>query len=224
MIEMAGVYKTYARGVRALTDINMHVEKGEFVFIMGPSGAGKTTILKMIIRECLPSRGTVLVNGIDVAKLKRRQVPMLRRKIGYVFQDIKLLVDKTAFENIAFAQRVIGVPWGTEIQRRVTEALRLVGLSTKKNFYPAQLSDGEKQRVAIARAIVNNPLILLADEPTGNLDADISWEIMRLLKDINTRGTTVIMATHNREMVSRLNERIIYLKNGRIVGDGKGVP
>ena len=216
MIRFDNVYKTYGRGIHALMGVNAQIDKGEFVFLVGPSGAGKTTFLKLVYREEIPTQGQVLVNRLPVDKLKTLEIPYFRRKVGVIFQDLKLLSHKTSFGNVAFAQEVIGIP-RTEVKRKTAEVLRLVGLGSKMNVRPDRLSKGEMQRVAIARALVNDPLILLADEPTGNLDLETSLEIMRLLSQANSRGTTVVVATHNREILSRVGGRIIQLKSGRIV-------
>jgi cell division transport system ATP-binding protein len=220
MIRFYNVYKTYGRGVHALIGINAQIDKGEFVFLVGPSGAGKTTFLKMVYREELPTQGQVLVNRLSVAKLKASEIPYFRRKIGVVFQDLKLLSHKTAFENVSFAQEVIGIP-RAEAKSKTAEILRLVGLGGKMNLRPDQLSKGEMQRVAIARALVNDPLVLLADEPTGNIDLETSLEIMELLRGASSRGTTVVVATHNREIISRFKGRVIHLADGRVSDDGK---
>jgi cell division transport system ATP-binding protein len=218
MIQMYNVSKVYSNGVRALDNINVEIERGEFIFLIGPSGAGKSTFLKMIFREELPSEGHVIIDGRNVEALKDSKVPYLRRNIGVVFQDFKLLKNKTVFENVAFAMRVIGIPNST-VDMQTRKALDLVGLLHKARMYPDQVSGGEQQRVCIARALVNDPAILLTDEPTGNLDPDISDDIMKMLKEINLRGTTVIMATHSRTIVDRMRERVIVLKEGRMVKD-----
>ena len=220
MIRFHNIYKTYGRGIHALMDINAQIDKGEFIFLVGPSGAGKTTFLKMVYREELPTQGQILVNRLPLANLKTSEIPYFRRKIGVVFQDLKLLSHKTAFANVAFAQEVIGIP-RPEVKKRTAEILRLVGLGSKMNVKPDQLSKGEMQRVAIARALVNHPLVLLADEPTGNIDLETSLEIMGLLDQANSRGTTVVVATHNREIMSRVKGRAIHLRNGRIATAGE---
>lgn len=220
MIKLCKVTKTYPNGTTALRDINIHIEKGEFVFIVGASGAGKSTLARLLLREELPTQGEILVNGVDIAKLKRRQIPFYRRGIGVVFQDFRLLPEKTVYENVAFAMRVVEEP-RREILRQVPTILHLVGLSHKSRLKPSQLSGGEQQRVALARAIVNNPPILLADEPTGNLDPDTAWEIVRLLVEINRRGTTVIMGTHAREIVDTMKKRVVALEGGRVIRDDK---
>lgn len=218
MIQMFGVTKEYPPRVRALSDINLKISQGEFVFLVGPSGAGKSTLIKMIYREETPTSGDVLVAGWNLSTIRHRDVPMLRRNIGVVFQDFKLLPDRTVFENVAFALRVIEAP-RREIRRRVLAVLDLVGLLNKVDARPSQLSGGEQQRVALARAIVNNPAIVLADEPTGNLDPDTSIGIMRLLEEINFRGATVVVATHARNIVDQMKKRVVALERGRIVRD-----
>lgn len=216
MIQFFHVYKTYARDVEALVDINLYIQKGEFVFIAGPSGAGKTTLLRLIFRDELPTSGQILVNGRNVVKLPDRAVPHLRRSIGVIFQDFKLLRDRSIFDNLALVYRVLGIPPATG-KRKVANLLKLVGLSHKVQMTPYRLSGGEQQRVAIARALMNDPLLLLADEPTGDLDAELSTDVMRLLGDINARGTTVVVATHDLDLVRELGRRTIVLKAGRIV-------
>ncbi len=203
MIEIMSLNKTYKAGNRALKNINITIEDGEFVFIMGRSGSGKSTLMKLLLKEVEPSSGKIIVNDMELGKMPRRYVPKYRRRLGVVFQDFRLLKDKTVYENVAFAQRVIGVPTRT-IKESVPEMLRLVGLSSKYKSFPNQLSGGEQQRVAIARALINSPEVLLADEPTGNLDAQNSMEIMRLLEEINNRGTTVVVVTHSQEIVNRM--------------------
>jgi cell division transport system ATP-binding protein len=223
MVEFVNVYKKYPNGTVALSDINFTVEKGEFVFIVGASGSGKTTLTKLILKEENPTQGEVFVNGYSLRDMDRSEVPYHRRSLGAVFQDFRLLPYKTAYENVAFAMQITeALP--REIRRQVPMALALVGLSRKANAYPAQLSGGEQQRVALARAIVNNPPLLIADEPTGNLDPETSWEIMKLLSDINNRGTTVLVATHEKAIVDSFKKRVIALKNGRLVRDDeKGI-
>jgi cell division transport system ATP-binding protein len=223
MVEFVNVYKKYPNGTVALSNINFTVEKGEFVFIVGASGSGKTTLTKLILKEENPTQGEVFVNGYSLRDMDRSEVPYHRRSLGAVFQDFRLLPYKTAYENVAFAMQITeALP--REIRRQVPMALALVGLSRKANAYPAQLSGGEQQRVALARAIVNNPPLLIADEPTGNLDPETSWEIMKLLSDINNRGTTVLVATHEKAIVDSFKKRVIALKNGRLVRDDeKGI-
>ena len=218
LIEMNGVDKKYRRSTTALRDINVKVNQGEFVYIVGPSGAGKSTFIKLLYREEKATAGTIKVGKFDLNKLRRRDIPMLRRSIGVVFQDYKLLPKKTVFENVAYAMQVIGEK-PRDIKKRVPEVLDLVGLKHKMRSFPHQLSGGEQQRVAIARAIVNNPKVLIADEPAGNLDPEISWEIMQLLERINLQGTTILMATHNKQIVDTLRHRVIAIENGRIVRD-----
>ena len=218
MIEIMSLNKTYKAGNRALKNINITIEDGEFVFIMGRSGSGKSTLMKLLLKEVEPSSGKIIVNDMELGKIPRRYVPKYRRRLGVVFQDFRLLKDKTVYENVAFAQRVIGVPTRT-IKESVPEMLRLVGLSSKYKSFPNQLSGGEQQRVAIARALINSPEVLLADEPTGNLDAQNSMEIMRLLEEINNRGTTVVVVTHSQEIVNRMGKRVITLDRGVVAED-----
>lgn len=218
MIEIIDLNKTYKAGTRALKNINITIQDGEFVFIMGHSGSGKSTLLRLLLKEAEPTSGRMIVNDMDLGKMPRRYVPKYRRRLGVVFQDFRLLKDKTVYENVAFAQRVIGVSSRT-IRDTVPEILRMVGLSSKYKFYPKQLSGGEQQRVAIARALINSPEVLLADEPTGNLDARNAMEIMALLEEINRRGTTVIVVTHSREIVNQMGKRVITLDHGMIVDD-----
>ncbi len=216
MIQFFHVYKTYARDVEALVDINLRIQKGEFVFIAGPSGAGKTTLLRLIFRDELPTSGQILVNGRNVVKLRDRAIPHLRRSMGVVFQDFKLLRDRSIFDNLALVYRVLGMPSAAG-KRKAANLLNLVGLSHKSQMTPYRLSGGEQQRVAIARALMNDPLLLLGDEPTGDLDTDLSMDVMRLLGDINLKGTTVVVATHDMNMIRDLGRRTIILKAGRIV-------
>jgi cell division transport system ATP-binding protein len=222
MITLEHVSKSYTNdGMPALNDVSLQIDKGEFVFIVGDSGSGKSTMIKLLLRELTPSDGRITVNGVDVARLKRRQIPKYRRNIGCVFQDFRLLKDRNVYENVAFAQRVIEVPT-KKIKKNVPAMLSLVGLPEKYKSKTRQLSGGEQQRVALARALVNNPPILLADEPTGNLDPRNSWEIMRLLEEVNRRGTTVVVVTHNREIVDAMQKRVITLNKGVLISDKKG--
>lgn len=218
LIEMKGVLKKYHRSTTALRDVNLSINQGEFVYLVGPSGAGKSSLIKLLYGEIKPTKGDLTVGEFNVGKLKNKQVPFLRRSVGVVFQDYKLLPRKTVFENVAYAMEVIGERRST-IKKRVPEVLDLVGLKHKMRSFPDQLSGGEQQRVAIARAIVNNPKLLIADEPTGNLDPEISWEIMQLLERINLQGTTILMATHNSQIVNTLRHRVIAIEDGRIVRD-----
>lgn len=218
MIEMQGVYKKYPNGIIAANGIDVKINPGEFVYVVGPSGAGKSTFIKMMYREEKATQGTIIVNGINLGRLKDSKVPMLRRNIGVVFQDFKLLPTLTVYENVAFTLEV------TEeqpkyIKRRVMETLDLVGLKHKARMFPTELSGGEQQRVSIARSIVNSPKVVIADEPTGNLDPDTSWEIMRIFEEINTRGTTVVMATHNKDIVNKIKHRVIAIEGGMIARD-----
>lgn len=218
MINMINVSMTYPNGTKGLTDISLRIAKGEFVFLVGPSGAGKSTMTRLIFQEVKPSRGQILFNGKNIARLKPREIPFHRRSIGVIFQDFKLLPNKTVTENVAFALEVIEAS-KRQIHKAVPEALSMVGLTKKANAMPSQLSGGEQQRVAIARAIVNNPPLVIADEPTGNLDPDTSWEIVNLLQDINKCGTTILMATHAKDIVDGMKKRVIALEKGRVVRD-----
>lgn len=218
LIRIANVQKTYKNGVVALYDFDLSIKKGEFVFVIGASGSGKSTLIKMLYREEKPDKGEIIIGGINVARLRNRKVYILRRKLGVVFQDFKLLPKLTVYENVAFALEVFAVD-KREIHRRVMQVLELVGLKNKVRQYPSQLSGGEQQRVVIARAIVNNPKLLICDEPTGNLDPDTSMEIMQVLEQINNMGTTVIMATHDREIVDRMKKRVIVIEEGKLVKD-----
>ena len=220
MIEFQNVSKKYDNGVLALNNVNVKIDKGDFVFIVGPSGAGKSTFIKAVLKEVNVTEGHVVVDQQDITKLHRRRVPYLRRKVGVVFQDFRLLPNKTVYENIAFSMEILGTPH-RNIRKQVPMILALVGLTGKGNFYPNQLSGGEQQRVSIARSMINNPPILIADEPTGNLDPDTSWEIMKVLRTINRRGTTILMATHDREIVDIMKKRVIALENGQIARDDK---
>ncbi|MGJ9385411.1 cell division ATP-binding protein FtsE [Salipaludibacillus sp. CF4.18] len=218
MIQMQDVWKTYPNGVMAVNGISIYIKKGEFVYVVGPSGAGKSTFIKMMFREEKPTRGEISIDGKNLSKIKERHIPYLRRNMGVVFQDFKLLPSLTVFENVSFAMEVIEES-KANIKKRVMEVLDIVRLKNKARFLPHELSGGEQQRVAIARAIVNNPSVLIADEPTGNLDPETSWEIMRILEEINDRGTTIIMATHNRDIVDSMRKRVIAIENGRISRD-----
>lgn len=223
MLEMIDVSKIYPGGSVALQDINVRIEQGEFVFIVGPSGAGKSTFFKMLFREVLPSSGKVIVNGHDLVKMTDKEIPYFRRQLGIVFQDYRLLPDRTVYDNVAFAMQVIETPY-RKIKRRVNDVLDLVGLRKRAHAYPAELSGGEQQRIAIARAIVNDPILLIADEPTGNLDPETSWEIMDIFREVNKSGTTIVMATHDREIVDEMEKRVIAIEHGHIVrDDAKGV-
>ena len=216
MIEAHHVSKTYARGVYALRDLSLRIEKGDFVFLTGPSGAGKSTLLRMLLRQDIPSEGQLVVGGRNLAVLTPRQVQAYRRSLGFVFQDFKLLPGKTVLENVSFVPRVLGMQLSQQ-QRRTFQVLKWVGLQHRMNSYPLELSGGEQQRIAIARALVNDPAIILADEPTGNLDPDLSLEIMNLFREINARGTTVVVATHDRELIRRVGRRAVTLDHGHIV-------
>ena len=218
MIEISKLTKTYDRGTKALKDVNITIDDGEFVFITGRSGSGKSTLIKILLKEVEPTSGRVVVNDMDLRKMPRRYVPKYRRRLGVVFQDFRLLKDKTVYENVAFAQRVIGESSRT-IRESVPQMLKMVGLSSKYKFFPHQLSGGEQQRVAIARALINRPEILLADEPTGNLDPHNAMEIMGLLEKINRRGTTVIVVTHSHEIVDMLKKRVITIDRGMVIRD-----
>ncbi|MFP4199903.1 MAG: cell division ATP-binding protein FtsE [Clostridia bacterium] len=217
MIVLSHVSKEYG-DIRALDDVTVNITKGEFVFLVGPSGAGKSTLLQLLYREEVPTRGSVLVDDLNVTRLPRRHIPILRRKIGVVFQDFKLLSSKTVYENVAFVLQVIGAPTSF-IRRRVPQVLNLVGLADKVKAYPEQLSGGEQQRVSLARAIANSPKVILADEPTGNLDRDSSWKIMRLLAEFNKRGATVLVATHDWPIVDAMQKRVVEIEDGRIIRD-----
>ena len=221
MIVLDNVCKTYSTGVSALNGVNLRIRKGEFVFIVGSSGSGKTTLFKLLLKELEPTSGRIYINSQNIGRLRRRRVPKMRRGIGVVFQDFRLLKDRNVYENIAFAQRVVGKP-AKVIKETVPQMLTLVGLADKAESLPGELSGGEQQRVSLARALVNNPPILLADEPTGNLDPTNAWEIMILLEDINKRGTTVVVVTHNRDIVERMQKRVITIDKGVVISDEKG--
>ncbi|MFD1953974.1 cell division ATP-binding protein FtsE [Paenibacillus thailandensis] len=218
MIEMQDIWKTYKDGTHALRGVSVRIDRNDFVYVVGPSGAGKSTFMKLIYREEVPTKGQISVNGFNIGKLKPRKIPFVRRNIGVIFQDFRLLPKLTVFENVAFAMEVIEAP-PRMIKKRTMEVLELVGLKHKHSSYPNQLSGGEQQRVAIARAIVNNPAVLVADEPTGNLDPETSMDIMSLLEEINFRGSTIVMATHNRDIVNNVRKRVIAIENGQIVRD-----
>lgn len=217
-IKFKNVEKTYKNGVNALYDLDLEIKKGEFVFVIGASGSGKSTLIKMLYREEKPSKGEIYVGGINVAKVKNSKVYKLRRKIGIVFQDYKLLPKLTVYENVAFALEIYGLP-SDEVRKKVLKALDLVGLKSRSKSFPTQLSGGEQQRVAIARAIVNSPKLLICDEPTGNLDPDTSLEVMKVIEKINDLGTTVVMATHDRQMVNKMQKRVIVLEDGKLIKD-----
>jgi len=218
LVHMYNVSKVYPNGVKALNDVSLKIDKGEFVFLMGQSGAGKSTLIRLLNREELPTRGQIFLASRSIVRMKSSEVPALRRNIGAVFQDFKLLENRTVAENVAFAMRVVGAR-GSEIRPRVQEVLTMVGLKGKEDCFPHQLCGGEQQRVGIARAIVNRPILVVADEPTGNLDHDTALGIMELLLELNRKGTTVIMATHARELVQRTGKRVIVLGKGRVVSD-----
>lgn len=218
MIEFKNVSKVYDNNVKALSNVNIKIDAGDFVFLVGPSGAGKSTFVKMLLKEIEPSEGQIIVDGIELSKIKRKKVPFHRRKIGMVFQDFRLIPSLNVYENVAFAMRVLEAS-PSEIKKQVPIALSLVDLSNKQKMFPNQLSGGEQQRVSIARAIVNKPLVLIADEPTGNLDPETAKEIMALIEDINRSGTTVVMATHAKEIVDDMQKRVIAIEKGQVVRD-----
>ncbi|WP_100332329.1 cell division ATP-binding protein FtsE [Bacillus xiapuensis] len=218
MIDMKGVTKKYPNGVTALHDIDVSIKQGEFLYVVGPSGAGKSTFIKMMYREEKPTNGKIVVNGINLSTLKNKDVPFLRRQVGVVFQDFKLLPTLTVYENVAFAMEVIEES-PDKIKKRVMEVLDLVGLKNKARMLPDELSGGEQQRVSIARSIVNKPKVVIADEPTGNLDPETSWDIMSIFQEINGQGTTLVMATHNKEIVNTIRHRVLAIESGRIVRD-----
>ena len=220
MLIMSDVSKVYPGGSTALQNVNVHIEPGEFVFVVGPSGAGKSTFIKMLFREVLPTTGSIFVNGMDILSLSPKEIPFMRRQLGIIFQDYRLLPDRTVYENVAFAMQVIEAPH-RKIKRQVMNMLDLVGLRHRANAYPNELSGGEQQRIAIARAIVNDPVFVIADEPTGNLDPETSWDIMEIFKEINETGTTIVMATHDKEVVDAMGKRVIAIEHGRIVRDEK---
>lgn len=218
MIKLEHVSKSYSAGIPALNDISLNIEEGEFVFIVGNSGSGKSTLIKLLLKELEPTKGVITINNRNLNAIRRKQIPKYRRNVGVVFQDFRLLKDRNVYENVAFAQKVIGTP-ARLIRSSVPTMLSMVGLAAKYKSYPKQLSGGEQQRVAIARALVNQPKILLADEPTGNLDANNAWEIMKLLDEINKRGTTVLVVSHNMEIVEAMKKRVITLQQGHVVSD-----
>lgn len=218
MIQMYQVNKSYSPEVKALDNINLHIQKGEFVFLVGPSGAGKTTLMRLIFRDEKPTSGNILIDGRNIERLSLGAIPYLRRSIGVVFQDFKLMASKTAFENVAFALRVVEASHD-EIEHKTMQVLEMMGLGHRKSALPHEMSGGEQQRICIARALVNDPAILLTDEPTGNLDPELSYEIMKVLLDIHERGTTVMVATHDASLVNRLQRRVLHLKGGRVIND-----
>ena len=217
-IQIENVNKSYQENIPALSDVSLSIKKGEFVFIVGDSGSGKSTLIKLLLKEIVPNSGKIYVNGIDLSRIRRGKIPKFRRQLGVVFQDFRLLKDRNVYENVAFAQRIIQKP-NREIRKNVPSVLSMVGLAGKYKAKPKHLSGGEQQRVALARAIINKPSILLADEPTGNLDPKNSWDIMNLLDKINQNGTTVLVVTHNREIVNAMQKRVITMKKGIIVSD-----
>jgi len=219
MIHFINVTKQYGP-VTALSNVNITINRGDFAFLVGPSGAGKSTFIKLILKEIQPTSGKIIVDDVDITNLSQRKIPYFRRKLGVIFQDFRLLPNKTVYENVAFAMETVSAS-PKEIRRQVPMILGMVGLSGRAKMYPHQLSGGEQQRVSIARAIVNNPSVLIADEPTGNLDPETAWEIMKLMKQINRRGTTIIMATHAKEIVDLMQQRVIAIENGRIIRDEK---
>ena len=221
MIEFKNVCKKYGTGTEAVKNASFKIDKGEFAFLVGTSGSGKSTLIKLILKEEEPTSGNIIINGKDTTFLKKNRVPFLRRSMGVVFQDFRLLPDKTVYENVAFAMYIVKAT-PRHIRRQVPMVLSLVGLSGKAKMYPNELSGGEQQRVALARALVNNPSMIIADEPTGNLDPETAWEIMNLLKEINARGTTIVVATHAKDIVDRMNKRVIRIENGNIIRDEKG--
>lgn len=221
MIKLEHVSKSYSAGIPALNDISLNIEEGEFVFIVGNSGSGKSTLIKLLLKELEPTKGVITINNRNLNAIRRKKIPKYRRNVGVVFQDFRLLKDRNVYENVAFAQKVIGTP-ARLIRSSVPTMLSMVGLAAKYKSYPKQLSGGEQQRVAIARALVNQPKILLADEPTGNLDNHNAWEIMKLLEEINQKGTTVVVVTHNLEIVKAMKKRVITMKKGVIISDEKG--
>lgn len=220
MIKLEHVSKAYSAGIPALNDVSLEIEDGEFVFIVGDSGSGKSTLIKLLLKELEPTEGTITIGGKNLGRIRRRQIPRFRRNIGVVFQDFRLLKELNVYENVAFAQRVVGES-NRRVRKRVPQMLSEVGLAAKYKSYPKQLSGGEQQRVAIARALINQPSVLLADEPTGNLDNNNAWEVMKLLEEINEKGTTVLVVTHNMEIVKVMKKRVIAIKKGVVVSDSK---
>ncbi|MCI5827164.1 MAG: cell division ATP-binding protein FtsE [Lachnospiraceae bacterium] len=218
MIQLEHVSKSFSEGIPALNDVSLHISEGEFVFVVGDSGSGKSTLIKLLLKELEPTSGSITINDTDIRKISHKRVPYFRRNIGCVFQDFRLLKDRNVYDNVAFAQRVVGAS-NRSIRQKVPVMLSMVGLAAKYRSFPKQLSGGEQQRVAIARALVNNPRILLADEPTGNLDNNNAWEIMNLLEMINSRGTTVVVVTHNMEIVRAMGKRVITIQKGTVVSD-----
>ena len=218
MIQLEHVSKSFSEGIPALNDVSLHISEGEFVFVVGDSGSGKSTLIKLLLKELEPTSGNITINDINIRKLPHRKVPYFRRNIGCVFQDFRLLKDRNVYDNVAFAQRVVGAS-NRSIRQKVPMMLSMVGLAAKYRSFPKQLSGGEQQRVAIARALVNNPRILLADEPTGNLDNNNAWEIMNLLEMISSRGTTVVVVTHNMEIVRAMGKRVITIQKGAVISD-----
>ncbi len=223
MIELNSVSKVYPNGTHALNNIDLTIDDGEFAFIVGASGAGKSTLIKLLLREEVPTSGSVIVNGFDLVRMKRRQIPIYRRSLGVVFQDFRLIPTMTVYDNVAFALRVTNTPT-REVKKKVPYILNLVGLLSKAKVYPEELSGGEQQRVALARALINNPRLIIADEPTGNIDPQLSYEIVDLLNEINKVGVTVVMVTHEHGLVSRFNRRVITISEGSVVSDGIGLP
>ena len=221
MIEFKNVSKVYSTGTEAVHNASFTIEKGEFAFLVGTSGSGKSTLIKLILKEEEATKGNIIINGKDITYLKPKRVPFLRRSMGVVFQDFRLLPDKTVYENVAFAMQIVKAT-PKHIKRQVPMVLSLVGLNNKAKMYPNELSGGEQQRVALARALVNNPSMIIADEPTGNLDPETAWDIMSLLDDINKRGTTVVVATHAKDIVDKMKKRVIHIKDGEIIRDSRG--
>ena len=223
MIELNSVSKVYPNGTHALNNVDLTIDDGEFAFIVGASGAGKSTLIKLLLREEVPTSGSVMVNGFDLVKMKRRQIPIYRRSLGVVFQDFRLIPTMNVYDNVAFALRVTNTPT-REVKKKVPYILNLIGLLSKAKVYPEELSGGEQQRVALARALINNPRLIIADEPTGNIDPQLSYEIVDLLNEINKVGVTVVMVTHEHGLVSRFNRRVITISEGSVVSDGIGLP